>query len=148
MLDYINLNFFVIYLYVLCLLKRTEDQKLIYSGQLLHDSVTLKDILRRYEGQETHTVHLVCTPSRDSLQHANTVVTRVPSIMSEGGQISTSPAVGRCFFLLWYRCSDLHLLMFLAYTLFFHIRREHLILLHDGCNPRNDRPIKIVCKIV
>ncbi|PNF21816.1 Homocysteine-responsive endoplasmic reticulum-resident ubiquitin-like domain member 2 protein [Cryptotermes secundus] len=72
---------------------RTEDQKLIYSGQLLHDSVTLKDILRRYEGQETHTVHLVCTPSRDSLRHASTVVTKVPSRMSESGQISTNPAV-------------------------------------------------------
>lgn len=63
----------------------------------MHDSVTLKDILRRYEGQETHTVHLVCTPSRDSLRHASTVVTKVPSRMSESGQISTNPAVGRCF---------------------------------------------------
>lgn len=44
---------------------RTEDQKLIYSGQLLHDTVILKDILRCYEGQEKHTVHLVCSPSRD-----------------------------------------------------------------------------------
>ncbi|GAB0099327.1 hypothetical protein DMENIID0001_151830 [Sergentomyia squamirostris] len=40
----------------------TEEQKLIYSGQLLHDTVVLKDILRQYEGQETHTVHLVFTP--------------------------------------------------------------------------------------
>ncbi|KAJ8976861.1 hypothetical protein NQ317_014256 [Molorchus minor] len=31
------------------------------SRPLLNDSVTLKDILRQYEGQETHTVHLVCT---------------------------------------------------------------------------------------
>lgn len=38
-----------------------HEQKLIYSGQLLSDSVTLKDVLRQYEGQETHTVHLVCT---------------------------------------------------------------------------------------
>ncbi|XP_055715108.1 homocysteine-responsive endoplasmic reticulum-resident ubiquitin-like domain member 2 protein [Phlebotomus papatasi] len=47
----------------------TEEQKLIYSGQLLHDTVVLKDILRQYEGQETHTVHLVFTPKmnpRDS----------------------------------------------------------------------------------
>lgn len=47
---------------------RTEDQKLIYSGQLLHDTVILKDILRCYEGQEKHTVHLVCSPSRDVLK--------------------------------------------------------------------------------
>ncbi|CAG9766154.1 unnamed protein product [Ceutorhynchus assimilis] len=39
-----------------------HEQKLIYSGQLLNDSVILKDVLRQYEGQDTHTVHLVCTP--------------------------------------------------------------------------------------
>ncbi|XP_066263124.1 homocysteine-responsive endoplasmic reticulum-resident ubiquitin-like domain member 2 protein [Euwallacea similis] len=39
-----------------------QEQKLIYSGQLLNDSVVLKDVLRQYEGQDTHTVHLVCTP--------------------------------------------------------------------------------------
>lgn len=33
---------------------------MIYSGQLLTDSVVLKDVLRRYEGQDIHTVHLVC----------------------------------------------------------------------------------------
>lgn len=80
---------------MLVFLKRTEDQKLIYSGQLLHDSVTLKDILRRYEGQETHTVHLVCTPSRDSLRHASSVVTKAPSRMSENRQLSGSPSAGR-----------------------------------------------------
>lgn len=39
-----------------------EEQKLIYSGQLLNDTHILKDILRQYEGQDTHTVHLVYTP--------------------------------------------------------------------------------------
>lgn len=39
-----------------------EEQKLIYSGQLLNDAHILKDILRQYEGQETHTVHLVLAP--------------------------------------------------------------------------------------
>lgn len=43
-------------------LQSTDEQKLIYSGQLLSDSVVLKDVLRQYEGQETHTVHLVYTP--------------------------------------------------------------------------------------
>lgn len=37
-----------------------EEQKLIYSGKLLKDTAILKDILRTYEGQENHTVHLVC----------------------------------------------------------------------------------------
>lgn len=39
-----------------------EEQKLIYSGQLLNDAHILKDVLRQYEGQDTHTVHLVYTP--------------------------------------------------------------------------------------
>ncbi|KAK6630576.1 hypothetical protein RUM43_014561 [Polyplax serrata] len=47
----------------------TEDQRLIYYGQLLNDSVTLKDIFTRYEaGEETHTVHLVCMPSKETLK--------------------------------------------------------------------------------
>lgn len=43
----------------------TDEQKLIYSGQLLGDSVVLKDILRTYEGQQAHTVHLVFTPKNN-----------------------------------------------------------------------------------
>ncbi|XP_034246983.1 homocysteine-responsive endoplasmic reticulum-resident ubiquitin-like domain member 2 protein isoform X2 [Thrips palmi] len=40
---------------------RTEEQKLIYSGHLLNDSCTLREVLRTYEeGQDQHTVHLVC----------------------------------------------------------------------------------------
>lgn len=40
---------------------RTEEQKLIYSGHLLNDSCTLQEVLRNYEeGQDQHTVHLVC----------------------------------------------------------------------------------------
>ncbi|KAI4468528.1 homocysteine-responsive protein [Holotrichia oblita] len=41
----------------------SHEQKLIYSGQLLSDSVVLKDVLRQYDGQDTHTVHLVCSPN-------------------------------------------------------------------------------------
>ncbi|KAJ9596966.1 hypothetical protein L9F63_011996, partial [Diploptera punctata] len=61
---------------------RTEDQKLIYSGQLLHDSVILKDVLRRYEGQETHTVHLVCTPSR--------VASKTQTRMGDSSQVTAN----------------------------------------------------------
>ncbi|XP_075986058.1 homocysteine-induced endoplasmic reticulum protein [Anticarsia gemmatalis] len=43
---------------------RTEEQKIIYSGQLLDDNTILKDVLRTYESQIAHTMHLVCTPSR------------------------------------------------------------------------------------
>jgi len=44
---------------------KTEDQRLIYSGQLLTDGVILKDILRPYDedGQLNLTVHLVCASS-------------------------------------------------------------------------------------
>ncbi|XP_028163954.1 homocysteine-responsive endoplasmic reticulum-resident ubiquitin-like domain member 2 protein isoform X1 [Ostrinia furnacalis] len=43
---------------------RTEEQKIIYSGQLLDDNIILKDVLRTYESQIAHTMHLVCTPTR------------------------------------------------------------------------------------
>lgn len=43
-----------------------QEQKLIYSGQLLNDAHILKDVLRQYEGQDTHTVHLVYTPKNRS----------------------------------------------------------------------------------
>jgi len=43
---------------------KTDEQKLIYSGQLLNDGIVLKDILRQYEGQDTHTVHLVLQPKK------------------------------------------------------------------------------------
>lgn len=46
-----------------------HEQKLIYSGQLLPDAVVLGDVLRQYEGQETHTVHLVCTTRQNSPIH-------------------------------------------------------------------------------
>lgn len=29
---------------------------------MLNDSLTLKDVLRHFDGQDTHTVHLVCSP--------------------------------------------------------------------------------------
>lgn len=45
-----------------------DEQKLIYSGQLLNDSHILKDVLRQYEGQEAHTVHLVYTPKKGQQQ--------------------------------------------------------------------------------
>lgn len=48
-----------------------EEQKLIYSGQLLNDAHILKDVLRQYEGQETHTVHLVFTPKNKTYHDAS-----------------------------------------------------------------------------
>lgn len=45
---------------------KAEDQKLIYSGQLLPDNLMLKDILRQYDTEVVHTVHLVCMPPKDN----------------------------------------------------------------------------------
>lgn len=46
---------------------KTTDQKLIYSGQLLGDTVYLKDVLHRYGSgdqiDQSYTVHLVCAPT-------------------------------------------------------------------------------------
>ena len=46
------------------LFQGTDEQKIIYSGQLLDDNTILKDVLRTYESQIAHTMHLVCTPTR------------------------------------------------------------------------------------
>ncbi|XP_061705339.1 homocysteine-responsive endoplasmic reticulum-resident ubiquitin-like domain member 2 protein isoform X3 [Cydia pomonella] len=43
-----------------------DEQKIIYSGQLLDDNTVLKDVLRTYESQIAHTMHLVCTPKRNT----------------------------------------------------------------------------------
>ncbi|KAL7043371.1 hypothetical protein ACKWTF_001477 [Chironomus riparius] len=59
----------------------TEEQKLIYSGKLLNDTVVLKDVLREYEGQEAHTVHLVFTPKTSS---------RLQTILKENSSINTT----------------------------------------------------------
>jgi hypothetical protein len=49
------------------------QQRIIYSGQLLQDHLTLKDVLRQYEPNQTvHTVHLVCSPTETSGNCANT----------------------------------------------------------------------------
>ncbi|CAG4966277.1 unnamed protein product [Colias eurytheme] len=41
---------------------KTDEQKIIYSGQLLDDNSVLKDVLRSYDCPIPHTMHLVCTP--------------------------------------------------------------------------------------
>ncbi|XP_071453261.1 homocysteine-responsive endoplasmic reticulum-resident ubiquitin-like domain member 2 protein [Hetaerina americana] len=80
---------------------KTEEQKLIYSGHLLHDSSTLKEVLRRYEGQEdgpsTHTLHLVCSassPPQRTSSHSNKTppVLRDPTPHVE--RSSSAPTIG------------------------------------------------------
>lgn len=47
---------------------------------MLSDTVVLKDILRRYEGQDTHTVHLVCIPKNDNIKVKTKCQTKGPVI--------------------------------------------------------------------
>ncbi|KXJ83693.1 hypothetical protein RP20_CCG002780, partial [Aedes albopictus] len=68
----------------------TDEQKLIYSGQLLGDSVVLKDILRHYDGQQAHTVHLVFTPKNNRHRDFNSGGTAA-STSSNGSGSTTMP---------------------------------------------------------
>lgn len=49
---------------------KAEDQRLIYSGRLLHDHLRLKDVLRQVSNHDvedqTHTVHLVCSTIKEA----------------------------------------------------------------------------------
>uniref|UniRef100_A0A182MMG7 Ubiquitin-like domain-containing protein n=1 Tax=Anopheles culicifacies TaxID=139723 RepID=A0A182MMG7_9DIPT len=60
----------------------TDEQKLIYSGQLLGDSVVLKDVLRQYDGQQAHTVHLVFTPKNSYYGAGGSNIPFVPIVQS------------------------------------------------------------------
>lgn len=84
----------------------TDEQKLIYSGQLLGDSVVLKDILRHYDGQQAHTVHLVFTPKNNRHKDFNfkgnsgagntgSNKTMSPKASTESGATSTTAASSR-----------------------------------------------------
>lgn len=64
-----------------------EEQKLIYSGQLLKDSHILKDVLRQYEGQDTHTVHLVYTPKNRQFPTTTNKTTRKENAGTNGESI-------------------------------------------------------------
>lgn len=71
----------------------TDEQKLIYSGQLLGDSVVLKDILRHYDGQKTHTVHLVFTPKNNRFQKEASYASGSSSSSNSNNSRSMSPKV-------------------------------------------------------
>ncbi|XP_076391265.1 homocysteine-induced endoplasmic reticulum protein isoform X2 [Megachile rotundata] len=63
-------------------LKERASQKLIYSGQLLSDSVCLKDVLRQCDGQEdqTYIVHLVCASQKPSVNKMEQVMENTNAI--------------------------------------------------------------------
>lgn len=47
---------------------KENEQRLIYSGKLLKDDALLKDILKKYDDDQTsHTLHLVCSHMQESI---------------------------------------------------------------------------------
>lgn len=72
---------------------RPEDQKLIYSGQLLDDEVFLKDVFR-LDGGQTHILHLVCKPAKDSSEAKQSPIPLMASSQPDLGitRGSVSPA--------------------------------------------------------
>lgn len=66
-------------------------QKLIYSGKLLTDDLTLKEVLRQFEdGSNKHTVHLVCAASPQSSDHRRTTKDQSQSALGAGSSRSSS----------------------------------------------------------
>ena len=71
------------------MLQKADEQKIIYSGQLLDDNSIIKEVLRHYDSQNTHTMHLVCStkrmtetdkkPSSDGLRQRNVPETPRPA---------------------------------------------------------------------
>lgn len=89
---------------------RPEDQKLIYSGQLLENQMSLKDVFRLDTGK-THILHLVCRSSRESPESSHSAiplksasqsgfapatssVTSMPSTSSVGSSVSSASSDG------------------------------------------------------
>ncbi|KAL1429124.1 hypothetical protein MTO96_016854 [Rhipicephalus appendiculatus] len=74
---------------------RPEDQKLIYSGQLLEDEIALKDVFRMDLGK-THILHLVCRTSGDSSDDSHSPVphmaTSQPDLGMADGSTSNVPS--------------------------------------------------------
>ncbi|KAL4234452.1 Homocysteine-responsive endoplasmic reticulum-resident ubiquitin-like domain member 1 protein [Mactra antiquata] len=54
---------------------KEQHQKLIYSGKLLQDHLTLKEVLRQFEdGSTKHTVHLVCSGLSSNIDKQSTYI--------------------------------------------------------------------------
>lgn len=74
---------------------RPEDQKLIYSGQLLEDEIALKDVFRMDLGK-THILHLVCRTAGDSSDDSRSPIphmaTRQPDLGVADGSTSNVPS--------------------------------------------------------
>lgn len=71
-----------------------HHQKLIYSGRLLADHLTLKEVLRQYDTENSkHTVHLVCSHSAESLSQPSTSQTGATELKTEPLPVHSQSAV-------------------------------------------------------
>lgn len=62
-----------------------SQQRIIYSGQLLQDSLQLKDVLKQYEpDQNVHTIHLVCSASMSQCPSPSSTPLSGPDLSSDG----------------------------------------------------------------
>ncbi|KAG7163599.1 homocysteine-responsive endoplasmic reticulum-resident ubiquitin-like domain member 2 protein [Homarus americanus] len=58
---------------------KVEEQRLIYSGQLLLDNLLLRNVLRHPTENNAYTIHLVCSPKRNS-PYTSTSLQTSPSV--------------------------------------------------------------------
>lgn len=74
---------------------KENHQKLIYSGKLLADHLTLKEVLRQFEdGSNKHTVHLVCASSPQTGDHRHKDTSQSSPIPNRNAN-SASPSHSR-----------------------------------------------------
>ncbi|XP_071528314.1 homocysteine-responsive endoplasmic reticulum-resident ubiquitin-like domain member 2 protein [Panulirus ornatus] len=57
---------------------RVDEQRLIYSGQLLLDNLLLRNVLRHPTENNAYTIHLVCSPQRNSSHLPTSLQTSPP----------------------------------------------------------------------
>lgn len=77
-----------------------DEQRLIYSGQLLADNLLLRNVLRHPTENNAYTIHLVCSPPRNTPQQPITnqrLPSQHPSTASTSQRLTpaTSPASQR-----------------------------------------------------
>lgn len=69
-----------------------SEQKLIYSGQLLNDSLLLKDVIRSYKDvlTQNHIFHLVCASKHLQASSAKQIPSKANSSMSSNSNAATT----------------------------------------------------------
>ncbi|XP_034951733.1 homocysteine-responsive endoplasmic reticulum-resident ubiquitin-like domain member 2 protein [Chelonus insularis] len=70
---------------------KKEEQKVIFSGQILNDSMILKDVLQQNynTNEEVYTIHLVC-PTKPYMMKAKSTVNELPPSSSSSSSATSS----------------------------------------------------------